>query len=232
MPKEQSLSVPIAIVVAGALVAGALYFSGRGAAPVAQPPDTGGQPTVNTFVPVTSADHILGNPNAAVAVVEYTDLECPFCKQFHTTMQEIMKEYGDNGQVMWVMRDFPLVQLHPNAPKLAEASECVAELGGNTAYWNFLNSIFTQAPVGSFFDMTKLASTAKGVGVPEGAFNTCVTSEKYADHVQKEYADAIAAGGNGTPYSVIVIRKTGKTVGLPGAQPLANVRAAIEEALK
>jgi len=233
MPKEQNLSVPIAIVVAGAMVAGALFFAGRGAEPTAQVPvDTTGGNTVNTFVPVTSADHILGNPKAKIAIVEYTDLECPFCKQFHETMQKVMDKYGPSGEVMWVLRNFPLQQLHPNAPKIAAASECVAELGGNTAYWNFINALFKQAPIGTFTDMTKLASMAAGVGVPEATFNACVSSGKYNDKVQKEYNDALAAGGTGTPYSIIVVMKTGKTIAVSGSQPLANLEAAIDEALK
>jgi protein-disulfide isomerase len=221
MPKEQNLSVPIAIVLAGALVAGALYFSGRGAEPATNTvTDTTGGNTVKTFVPVSSSDHILGNPKAPIAIVEYTDLECPFCKQFHDTMQQVMDKYGKSGQVMWVLRNFPLVQLHPNAPKIALAAECVAELGGNTAYWNFISSLF------------KLASTASGVGVSESTFNACVAAGKYNAKVQKEYADAIAAGGNGTPYSILVVTKTGKTVAIPGSQPLAELEAVIEEALK
>lgn len=235
MPKEQNLSVPVAIVLAGALIAVSVYFAGHGTAPTTNTNTNPSNPTaaaVKTFVPVSASDHILGSPTAKVAVVEYTDLECPFCKQFHETMQQVMDKYGKSGQVMWVLRNFPLQQLHPNAPKIALAAECVAELGGNTAYWNFISSLFKQAPIGTFFDMTKLASTAGGVGVDEKKFNACVSSGKYNDKVQKEYNDALAAGGNGTPYSVVVVVKTGKTVAIPGSQPLEQVIAVIDEALK
>lgn len=85
--------------------------------------------------PVTSEDHIKGNMNAQVTIVEYSDYDCPFCTRFHTTMNAISKKYGDD--LAWVYRHFPLEQLHPNAKAVAVASECVAKLGGNEAFWTF-----------------------------------------------------------------------------------------------
>lgn len=205
MPQQQNLMVPIAIVVAGALVAGALYFAGKSSD--APTPQAGGGERAITLAAVSEADHILGNPDAAVVIVEYTDLECPFCKVFHGTMKEVMAKYGASGQVAWVMRNFPLVTLHPNAPKLAEAAECVAELGGNTAYWNFLDAIIALAPVNTLFDMTKLSSTAAGVGVSLSAFDTCLASGRYTEKVTNEYNGAVEAGGTGTPYNVLVLKE-------------------------
>src|SRR3989338_7053875 len=98
MPQERNLSIPIAIVIAGALIAGALYLATR-------PPgsDSGSEnKALKSLVPVSKDDHILGNPDAPVTIVEYSDLECPFCKQFHVTMKAIMEEYGKRGQVNWV----------------------------------------------------------------------------------------------------------------------------------
>jgi len=131
--------IPLAIVIAGAFVAGALYFSNSGAtanAPVAitdtnQPVAAAPEPTGSTDAvrPVTSEDHIKGNPNAPIKIVEYSDFECPFCKRFHDTMNEVMDKYGDSGEVAWVFRQFPLEQLHPvKAQAVAVASECAAEL--------------------------------------------------------------------------------------------------------
>src|SRR6185436_7093141 len=82
--------------------------------------------------PVTEKDHILGNPNAEVIMVEYSDLECPFCKEFHSTLRRVMNEYGKDGKVAWVYRHFPIDSLHPKARKEAEATECAAELGGES----------------------------------------------------------------------------------------------------
>src|SRR5690349_6475377 len=117
------LSVPIAIIIAGGLIAGALYYSStRGPLPTVTPPAPAGD-TIN-MKPVTSADHILGNPQADVLVVEYSDTECPFCKAFQPTLERVMQEYGPSGKVAWVYRNFPIAELHSKAPKEAEALEC------------------------------------------------------------------------------------------------------------
>jgi protein-disulfide isomerase len=96
---------------------------------------------LNNLKPVTAADHIRGDINAPVKIVEFSDIDCPFCKRFHSTMQEVMKTYGDSGKVAWVYRHFPLTQLHPDAANKAEASECVAELGGNDKFWAFVDGL-------------------------------------------------------------------------------------------
>lgn len=223
---QQNLSVPIAIVAAGALIAAALYFAGNTGAPA----DTGTAPEPKEVVAVSPSDHILGDPNAPVKVIEYSDLECPFCKQFHVTMKTIIDEYGKNGQVAWVYRHFPLTQIHPNAPKLAEASECVAEQLGNAAFWTFLDAIFAAAPGNARFDMTKLTQTAVSVGANGATFDECVASGKFKSKVEQQFNDAVASGGQGTPHN-IVITASGENVPIPGAQPYENVKAVIEAAL-
>ena len=230
--QQQNLMIPIAIVIAGAIVGGAIFFVEK------NNPNSQAATTTNTapapviaknIPPVTAADHIMGDINAPVKIVEYTDLECPFCKAFTPTMKQIMQEYP--GKVAWVMRNFPLQQLHPNAPKLALAAECVASLGGNDAYWKFIDSILAQAPVNTFFDMTKLTATAQGVGVDGKTFDSCVASGKFQTQITAEFNDAVAAGGQGTPFSVI-ITKSGIQIPIPGALPYDQVKAAVDSALK
>lgn len=226
--KQNNLTVPIAIVVAGALVAGALFFAGRAATPSGT---TNTQEGAEKNVPaVTADDHILGNPDAPIKVIEYTDFECPFCKQFHVTMQQIMDEYGKDGQVAWVIRDFPLSQLHPNAPKLAEAAECVTELAGKDAFWTFLDNVFEIAPVNVFFPMDRLDEVAVKSGADQQGFDQCLASGKYQDKIEKEFNDAIATGGQGTPHNIIVAGD--QVIALPGAQPYATVKQVIDSLLK
>ncbi len=222
MLQKQTLAVPLAIVIAGALIAGALFFIGRTATPT-----TGTTPnvTVKDVPAVTAADHIRGSMDAEVVIVEYTDLECPFCKQFDGTMKQVMTTYGT--KVAWVIRNFPLQQLHPNAPKLALGAECVAALAGNDAYFKFLDSILLQSPINTFFDMTKLTATAEGVGVNGKDFDTCVASGTYQDKISAEFNDAIAAGGQGTPFS-FAIAKNGKRYAIPGSQPIESMKTLID----
>ncbi len=98
--------------------------------------------TANVVPVDTSKEHIRGNANAQFALIEYSDLQCPFCKRVHPTFQQIMQNYGD--RVMWVYRHFPLpATMHPDAEKLAEGAECAAELGGNDAFWQYVDSVFS-----------------------------------------------------------------------------------------
>lgn len=224
MSKLQPYFVPIAIVVAGVLIAGAFIWANKG------PADGTTEPKKVVVTPVTGSDHILGNPNAPIVIVEYSDLECPFCKQFHETMKTVMDEYGPTGKVAWVYRHYPIPQLHPNAPEIAEASECIAELGGNDAFWKFLDAMFAVAPLNERLDMTKLPSLAEQVGVDVEAFNACRSSDRHVAKVTKSVEDALAAGATGTPYSVMVT-ETGETIPVQGAQPLAAIRTVIDTIL-
>lgn len=217
--------VPVSIVIAGLLIAGAVFWGNDS--------DT---PTQNTDEEATEEirgvkdnDHIIGSPNADIVIVEYSDIECPFCKQFHTTMQRIMNEYGKDGKVAWVYRHFPLSQLHPNAPSLAEASECVAELGGNTSFWDFLDSVFEQAPGNTRFDMSLLNETASNVGVSAG-FQECLDSDRYVATVEDDFAEAIASGGRGTPHNIVLI-SGGDSMVISGAQPYQSVKTMIDTIL-
>lgn len=88
---------------------------------------------------VTSEDWVKGNRDAKVALIEYSDFECPFCQQFHSSAQQALDAYPNDLQ--WVYRHFPL-DFHPNANKYAYTAECVAELGGNDAFWAFADKIF------------------------------------------------------------------------------------------
>lgn len=229
-----SLSTPVAIVIAGAFIAVAVFFGMRGTPstgalpqqPVAQQP-TG---DLEQMKPVASEDHIRGNPNAPVKIVEYSDMECPFCKRFHETMKQASTEYGD--KVAWVYRHFPLDQLHSKARKEAVASECAAEQGGNTAFWKYMDRWFELTPSNNQTNIdTVLPQIAKEVGLDEAKFASCLASTKYDAHIEENVQNATATGGNGTPWSVVV-GKNGKKYPLSGAQPLDAVKQLIDLALK
>lgn len=97
-----------------------------------------------TLPPVDAEDHVLGDVNAPITIIEYSDLECPFCIRFHTTQETIMKEYA--GKVKWVHRHFPL-DFHANAKPYAYAAECAGEVGGNDAFWGMVDFIFKNQPL-------------------------------------------------------------------------------------
>lgn len=223
------LGVPLAIVIAGGLIAGALYFSNIQSSKQVKSDDT--TTTEITMRKVSSDDHILGNPDAKLLLVEYSDTECPYCKQFHTTLVKLMAEYGGDGRVAWVYRHFPIDQLHPKARKEAEALECANEFGGSSKFWEYTNMVYDNTPGNNGLDPAKLPEFAKAVGLDVTAFNTCLSSGKYAAKVEADYQDAVKSGGRGTPHSIIVTKK-GKKIPVDGAYPYEQLKAIVDEALK
>lgn len=236
--ETKTYMIPAAIIIAGALIAGAVFYSSGNkkidennfAAQINQPQaETGG--SVINIKPITDQDHILGNPDAPVKIVEYSDAECPFCKRFHPTLKQVVDEYGKNGQVAWVYRHFPLDAIHSKARKEAEATECANELGGNSKFWAYLDRLFEVTPSNNNLDPNELPGIAANVGLDKAKFSECLNSGKYAQHVADDLADAQNSGGNGTPWS-IVVAQNGKKLPLSGAQPYSAVKALIEIALQ
>jgi protein-disulfide isomerase len=218
--------LPITIVVAGLLIAGAVFLLGSSGTPTNT--TTGTSQAIN-FVPYNPAtDHVLGNPNAPVVVIEYADLECPYCKQFQVTMNQVMDYYGQSGQVAWVYRPFPLAQIHSKAPEEAEAAECAADQGGSAEYFKYIDQIYAITPSENGLDLTELPAIAQEQGLNMTTFNQCLTSGKYAQKVQDSYNDAIAAGGTGTPFILITVQGSKDAIPLEGAQPYDSMRAAID----
>ena len=220
---QNKFLVPLAIIIAGALMAGAIYFGGS------KEPTTNNQQSTKEIRAVGSKDHILGSANATVVIIEYSDTECPFCKVFHNTMKQAMSEY--QGEVAWVYRHLPIPQLHTKASKEAEATECAAELGGNSVFWSYLDKIFETTQSNDSLDPTLLPEFATGLGLGEAAFNNCLSSGRYTQFVKDSMTEGFAAGARGTPFSIIMVK--GKQVGtINGAEPIASVKTKIDALLK
>ncbi|MEK7535935.1 MAG: thioredoxin domain-containing protein [Patescibacteria group bacterium] len=236
----QKLTVPVAIVVAGIIIALAVIYTGGKGGSNAEVPDQDDiakqageakQKLADNVKPVDPNEHILGNPNAQVKIVEFSDIECPFCKRFQTTMQQVMDEYGKDGRVAWVYRHFPL-QIHPKATPEAEATECVWEQGGNAMFWKYLDALFVASLSNNQTDLAILASEADKIeGINMTKFNSCITNRTYKKKVEEDVQDGLNSGVSGTPYS-IVIAANGKKFPINGALPIENVRTIIELALK
>ncbi len=225
------MGVPIAIVIGFAMIAGAIYFSGGNTSPVATntaPTAAEAQPEADVS-PVTEADFIRGNPNAPIMVVEYSDYDCPFCKNFHDTMKLILEDYGVSGKVAWVYRQFPIAQLHPNAPRISEAAFCVGELGGDEAFWKFSDLIFSEREVNEPTNMTRLPEFAEKSGVVRADFNSCLESGRHKVTVENSLKDGVRAGAQGTPYSVILVGDQQAVIN--GAQPYPVVKQIVDNLL-
>ncbi len=179
----------------------------------------------------TKTDRILGDlSKAKVALIEYSDFECPFCKRHFPTMQQVVSTYGD--KVALVFRDFPL-SFHQNAQKEAEAGRCVFELGGNDAFWKYHDYVFTKTTSnGTGFALDQLPVAAKEAGVNVAKFQSCLDSGKYAKTVADEESGGASAGVNGTPGNIILDLKTQKTQLISGAVPFSSFKSAIDAILQ
>lgn len=208
-------------------VAGAQVNNAPTPPPNAAPPSFGSADNVE---PLRANDHVKGNRQARILLIEYSDLECPFCKRFHPTPQQVVDEY--KGQVAWVYRHFPLDQLHSKADKEAEAVECAGELGGNEGFWKLTDKIYEVTPSNNGLNLDDLPKLAGQVGLDQTRFNACLDSGKFAGYVEKDYQSGVTAGIQGTPGVILLDTKTKKTRVLPGAVPFEQVKAAVESLLK
>ena len=233
----KDLLVPLSIVVAGLFVGAGLYMSGGATNSIEGGPklvDTAEQApavdTTNKIDPVTEADHIKGNINAPVKIVEFSDFECPFCQRQHETLAGVTEKLGAD-KVAWVYRQFPLEQLHQKAMPVALASECVAELGGDEAFWVFADRYFEETLTNDRTNIEVLIpQLVEEAGVNKQAFTSCFETEKHKGAVEADIADAVETGGRGTPWSVI-IGPSGKTYPVNGALPANVIEQMIQKAI-
>jgi len=164
-------------------------------------------------------DAVLGDKNAPVTIIEFSDYQCPFCQRFWADTLPLLKsEYIDSGKVKLVYRDLPLIDAHPMAQKAAEAAECVGEKG-DEAYFAMHDRIFANQHM---LTISNLKSWANNLGYN---IDSCLDSGKMTREVQQDLADSQAAGIQGTPNFII----NGRIV--TGAQPYSVFRDIIESEL-
>ncbi len=232
------LGVMGGVAASGLLIGLAIGYSagggmgGGGGAYVAQPPSAPSVPpapeapaAAKPVPPVTDKDHVLGNKNAKITVVEYSDFECPFCKRHSSTITQLAEKYKDDVNIVY--RHFPL-SFHQNAQKAAEASECAAELGGNDAFWKVHDGIFALEALSP----EAFVTVAKAAGLNEAKFKTCLDSGKFATLIQTQMQEGIDAGVQGTPGNFIINNKTKETKDISGAVPLSTFQTTIDAMLK
>jgi len=176
-------------------------------------------------------DHIRGNPDAPVSLIEYSDFECPFCKRFHPTAKQIVAMY--EGKVNWVYRHFPLDFHNPAAQREAEAAECAAELGGNDAFWRYADLIYERtASNGKGVPEGTLPAMAASIGLDRAKFDACLKSGRTRARVGEDFEEGAAIGINGTPGNILRNNRTGVVATRYGAQPIDRFKQPIEELLR
>ncbi|MGE3279169.1 MAG: DsbA family protein [Candidatus Altimarinota bacterium] len=175
-------------------------------------------------------DAFIGDEDAPVAVIEFSDYQCPFCnRHFTQTFSQIKKEYVDTGKLAYVYRDFPL-SFHYDALPAAVAAECVREQKGDAAYFQMHEKIFTGVASTGTIPQESLRRYASQVGVNMSKFETCLTSPEKEDEVNADMAAGSQYGISGTPGFVITNGKTSKIIS--GAQPYAAFKKEIDAMLQ
>jgi protein-disulfide isomerase len=173
-----------------------------------------------------------GSPSARVALVEFSDYECPYCiRHFQQTMPEIQRTYIDTNKIRYVFRDFPIDELHPESIRAHVASHCAAE---QNKFWEMHDRLFS-AP-GSH-KPEQLKERAREAGLNAAAFDACVAADKYSAAIRKSTAYAFTLGASGTPFFVVgkfdpSTNQLTPTQAIYGAYPFANFQQVIEGALK
>jgi len=230
MEIKNKISIPLAIIAAGAMISLAILITKSPSSnSINQPTNEKKDLSEIKISPVGDNDHILGNLKAKVIVVEYSDTECPFCKSFHGIMHQIVDNYGN--KVAWVYRHFPIDALHPKARKEAEATECAASLAGNDGFWKYIDKIYEITPSNNKLEPALLPEIANEIGVDKQEFETCLSSQKFKDKINNYISDGAKAGAQGTPYSLVLVN--GKVVDvINGAQPFDQVKTLIDKFIK
>ena len=170
-----------------------------------------------------------GDKTAKLALVEFTDFQCPFCaRHVRDTHGQIEKEYIETGKLKYVHMDMPLEAIHKQAFKAAEAAHCANDQG---KFWEMKSQLF-----GNQKTLDTWTTHAEAVGLDTAQFETCLSSSKYAAEVRKDIAQAQKAGITGTPAFLLATTdpassKVRSVRFLSGAQPFAAFKAQIDAVL-
>lgn len=231
---KQNLALPIAIVVAGVLIAGAVLYSGKEPSPATEEiPNTEEtvieNPVIEQKDEILSLGHARGSENAPITLVEFSDPECPYCAHYHATMDTVYEEYGESGDLAWhYVHLFPFdarPDVHPNARAQAEAAECAGAVGGDEKFWEFMSAVFAADEPR---DMEKIATN---LSLDITAFNACIENGDFAESVDTQHSFAYdTLGLRGTPHSVVILQD-GTGYKINGAYPIDTVAITIEAAL-
>jgi protein-disulfide isomerase len=201
------------------------------AGPLGQPVPTAAAPAaIDDKVKLAGVTgYVLGKPDAPLTMVEFTDLQCPFCRQFHVVaFEQIKKEYIDTGKLRYISRDFPLDSIHPMAIAAARAARCAGEQG---KFWEMRHAILVN---NAMLNAESFATFAGDLKLNPSSFKTCAADvSKWQVDLQKDLNEGQSVGVSGTPS--FVIGRTSATgldgVRLVGAQPFAAFDAKLKELL-
>lgn len=215
----------VAIIGAGLILGAAVYFF-RMTADVAPP---GGD--LSLIRPVGAMDRTLGDPNAPVVIVTYSSIGCRYCKDFQEVMGQIMADYGPKGDVLWVYRHFPILEVSTEAALHAEAAECAGAQGGNAAFFRFVDALEQEEVRPGGKSQNPYRDIALTLGLDPDTLLTCTAGSEFEAKVAADFDNAIDAGAVGSPYTVILPEGVA-AVPISGAIPFSAMNEVVERAIK
>ncbi len=203
--KGMKFGAPAAIVLAGLVIAAAIFLRGPS---VSNPPAPGDQVAAmgllaENIKPVGGDDRTRGSAEAPIQIIEYSDLECPFCKAFHRAAIRALEKYEATGKLSWTFRHFPLDSLHSKARAEAVAAECAYAQGGSAAFFAYIDRVFEITPSNNGLDLAELPKLATELKLDLAAFEACRQTEAPADLVEAHLQNALAIGADGTPFVIL-----------------------------
>lgn len=224
MDENFKLGAPGAIIIGAVIVAVAIIYVNYDRVDVE---DQDAQLRDQIVEATIDDDAILGDKDAPVTIIEFSDYQCPFCRVFwRDTLSLIEEEYINTGKVRFVYRDYPLPS-HLMALSFAEAAECA---GDQDSYWEMHDMIFEEQDKigeGTIMSITveELSEWADELDLDVEEFDACMDDHKYIDEIRKDLEDGEKAGVTGTPMFFIngeIIR---------GALPFEAFKTVIDEKL-
>ena len=235
-PTQSIIAVLVVVLLVGAaFVIGTLwtkvqYLENNGTKPTVAGTKNNQPTTPIKLDSITKDDHIRGAKNPKAVIIEYSDLECPFCKSYHTSLKQALEEYPND--VAWVYRHFPIASLHPKAAKESEAVECANKLAGNDGFWALTDKIFEVTPSNNDLDLNILPDLENQVGLNVSDFQKCLDSGEMAKIVEDGIQSGAKAQVRGTPASFVMNMKSGKFQEVQGgAVPYTTLKQVIDKAL-
>lgn len=212
---NENFLVPLSILIAGIFIGIAIYFTSNNDPIIIEKKENQGEEKIVARKVDPSIDHILGNKNADIFLIEYSDLECSFCKNYNkNVVKKLKQKYTNNDKIAFVFRNFPLTSKHPSSFEEAVSLECAAELGGNEKFFEFKEKIFLETASNGNFSSSRLIEIAEELKLGEFEFSACLKNSQSIKKVSDSYDEAISLGLNSTP-SVFLQLKSGETYSLP-----------------
>lgn len=233
MLRDSALAVPVAIIIAGLIIASSIVLTSNGGINIgtkkAATAAANSAAVIDEDLTILADDHVIGNKDADVVIFEWSDPECPFCKRHHETMNEVLKAYP--GKIAWVYRHFTL-DFHTYAKKEAESMECAQKVGGDEGFQKYADKLFTTTKGNNDLKREDLTKFAVSLGFDKAAFDSCVDSGEMAERIQRDQDAGMRNGVQGTPYSIVINTKTGKQRPINGAQPIEMVKATLSQLIQ